>query len=451
MNEKDFLQGYELKNWEFSPRIYKILGVATLFNLLGLFVFAQTNLLSASACESPFVKNVCSVLDTVYVGSKLYSGQKDYVVKDYNQTQISDEDEIVWVNTANVEPQIEYPTGYFQIANRDEIAAQQALLEQQENSFGNTTTFTPTPINPRPAPPPASRTPKYTPRRYPKAKKRRGGLLGSKQKLPKTPKGGVIEGEEDDELYAMGDGKDKKGKNSDEKNQNKDKDKDALAQKSATDSDSVKDVEINRKPLDDFADTVVVKWEKKEIDLNKQFRVRLKARLNEKGRFDPDKNKTRYLFSEGDEQMLSVAKSAIEAIGDSGWLGYISNLGAKDIVITLVQNEDNLVARLQSEVKSESEAKTVASGLGGLLSFAKMNNSNNEDLIKLINLAKAPRAEGKNFILDLVIPKSEAQEMINRNLQEVSAKKQKKENNEKTPKQPNGVNKDKNVGDEKAK
>ena len=41
-SEGDLFHNYEIKNWEFGPRIYKILGAAGAVNLLALLVFAQT-------------------------------------------------------------------------------------------------------------------------------------------------------------------------------------------------------------------------------------------------------------------------------------------------------------------------------------------------------------------------------------------------------------------------
>lgn len=433
MNDKDFLQGYEIKNWEFSPRIYKIIATATVLNLVSLFALAQTNLLATSACNSPFVNRVCQVLDTVYVGSKLFSGDKDYIVEEYNKTQIQD-DEVVWVDSTNLQPQLNYPTGYFEIANRDEIAAEKALLEDPQNTFNNTTPpFTPTPINP----PPAKTYPR-PPRiaRYP-----RSNSLAKKQKLPKK-NNKVIDGEIDEDLFKI-DEDPKKNDTTAGKNKNGEDDstkKNPIADNSANASDSVKDININKKPLQDFADTIVVKWAKKEVDLNKQFRIRFKGKLTAEGKIDRDKSGFDSTADQGDEQMIRIAKDAIEAVGDSGWLGYLRNLGAKEITITFVQNEDNIVARVESTMKSENEAKTLASGANGAISLAKLRGLG-EDETKLLNAAKTPTNQGKVFILDFVMKKTEAHEIINRKLGEELAKKQKEENGKQTLAQPNGTTK----------
>ena len=58
LQEGDLFYDYEIKNWEFSPRIYKILAASAVFNILALLVFAQTNILQARACDSPWVGRV---------------------------------------------------------------------------------------------------------------------------------------------------------------------------------------------------------------------------------------------------------------------------------------------------------------------------------------------------------------------------------------------------------
>jgi hypothetical protein len=437
MNEKDFLQGYELRNWEFSPRIYKIIGAATMFNLLGLFIFAQTNLISTSACESPFVKNVCNVLDTVYVGSKLFGTDSEYVDKIYTPTEIQEAD-VVWVDSTNVQPQIEYPAGYFQIANRDEIAAREALLNP-DNTYANNPATVP-PFNPTPFPTaPKSSTRQPTSPVYRPKKSRKSpsdGLVNSKQELAKRNKN-VIKGEINTDLSDVGGNA--PDKNTTAKNNNdENKENNPIAKNTAIDSDSVKEVEINKKPLQDFADNIVVKWDKKEIDLSSQFKLVMKGRLTPEGTFDPNPELTGFVSQEGDEKMVNVAKSALEAIGDSRWLGYLRNQGIKDLQITLVQNEDNLIARVESVAKTKNEAKTLASGLNGLISWAKFLKLG-EDETKLLNAAKAPRAEDKVVILDIVLKKAEAREMMDRKLKEALAKKQEKERANKPPNQPNGT------------
>ena len=59
MQEQELFQSYEVKNWDFNPRVYKILAVSAIFNVLALFIVGQTNLLTTKGCDSPLVGGVC--------------------------------------------------------------------------------------------------------------------------------------------------------------------------------------------------------------------------------------------------------------------------------------------------------------------------------------------------------------------------------------------------------
>ncbi|NNF00526.1 MAG: hypothetical protein HKN25_16025 [Pyrinomonadaceae bacterium] len=442
MEELNLLQNYEIKSWDLTPRFYKIIGASAVINVLFFGVLANTSLLNSRACDSPFVSKVCQVLDTVYVGARLYSGDKDYVVKDYTKTEIDDA-EVVWIDQTGVGPQFAYPEGYFQVANPED-QLQDDLAFPPDSTF-DTVPSTPNPVFTNPTPP-ASNSGGGLLARAPRLPKRnRRPVTG---KLPDNPFGIVDEKDkkddklkndspsklpELDEKTAKND-KDKKDKKDDE---TKKPEKNPLEENTAVKSDPVKEVEINKKPLEDFAADIVDKWSKKEVDLNNQFRVRLKAKLTENGRlakgsvFDPASD-------QGDQKMINVAKSALEAVGDSGWLAYLSDLGVKDVTITLMQNEENLVARIESIAKTENEAKTLASGINGLISLAKLKKLG-EDETQLLKAAKAPKARGKVFFLDFQMPKPEAQEMMNRKLTEALAKKQKEQKGEKIEAKPSGT------------
>src|SRR4030095_942561 len=83
--EGDLFHNYELRNWELSPRIYKILAISVIFNLGALFVVAQTDLLTRRGCESPWVGSVCQVLDMAYVSTVVYGSPDDYVDVGYDE------------------------------------------------------------------------------------------------------------------------------------------------------------------------------------------------------------------------------------------------------------------------------------------------------------------------------------------------------------------------------
>ncbi len=429
---KEFLQGYEIKNWDFSPRVYKIIASAAIFNLLFLVVIGQTDLLQTKACNAPLISKVCSVLDTVYVGSKFLGEEWD--VREYNKTEIKDAD-VVWVDNTGDTPQLQYPSGYFQVANRDELAT----LESLDSQYGETLP----PFDSSPLPPISPSSPMMPPP-LPPISRRNNSVFDKKPKLPKRNKN-VVEGDLPDSPFGDADKdsaeKDKNAadnKTGDKKaDEERDKTKKDLEENTAKTSDSVTDVGINKKPLEDFTDDIVTRWSKKEIDLTKNFAVRINAILTDEGTFD--KTKTRFTSQQGDEDIVNVAKSAIEAIGDSGFMAYLRNLDVRQVEMTLVQDGEKLYLVVISAQKTPEQAKTKASGLRNLISISKLAVKT-EDEKTLLKSAEVT-SEGNNFRINVNIPKPIANEMINRNLQEALSKRKIKEQkqNGASPKQPNSM------------
>src|SRR5687768_8700542 len=115
----DLFHNYEIRNWNFSPRLYKILGLSAIFNILALFVIGTSGMLTTRGCEAPFVGRVCQVLDTVYVGSLIFGTERDYVDAPYEKTDLGDA-EVTFVDVTGVTPPLTYPEGYFQLANPEQ-------------------------------------------------------------------------------------------------------------------------------------------------------------------------------------------------------------------------------------------------------------------------------------------------------------------------------------------
>jgi hypothetical protein len=113
---------------------------------------------------------------------------------------------------------------------------------------------------------------------------------------------------------------------------------------------------------------------------------------------------------------------AIEAVGDSGFLTYLRSLDVEKMTLTLVQNNEQIIARIVAEQKTVERARLVQSGLNGYIMFGKGAVKNPSDEKTLLDGAQVV-AEGKNFVLNFALPKPVAQEMINRRLTEAQAKK----------------------------
>ena len=411
--ETDLFKGYEIRNWDLGPRIYKIIGIAAAANLLALLIVAQTSLLTMKGCDSPLVGRVCSVLDTVYVGSMLFGTDREYVDAAYDETKIGDS-EITFVDVSGVTPPLSYPEGYFQLANPEQFQVPSGTID--DLAFNGTSGMP----NMTYTPPPATS----------------GSLLDTPQVLPQSNPN-VITGDipsfGSDTTGSYKPPRPRKTPKPKNPGNLPDIDDAAVAQVKPSPtptpevlptpmtSDAITAVPINKKPLVDFADDVAVKFVSKEVDLDQPFTVVLNGVLAADGSLDLKASKFDVDKQKGDQKMIDIGKAALEALGKSGYLTYLKNLNVDKFNATLVQDDKQITVIITSAQKSVEAAKTVASGLGVAISVGKNITQDPSDERTLLNGAKVT-AEGKNFVLNFAIPKPIAQEMITRKLNEAAAK-----------------------------
>ncbi len=414
LQKGDLFYDYEIRPWDLTPRVYRILAFSAAANILAIAVLSQTSLLTMKGCDSPLVGRFCQVLDTVYVGSKLFSNERDYVDAVYDKTELGDSD-ITFVDVTGETPPLSYPEGYFQLANPEEFA----LMQQTgfDSAFDAT-------------------VPGYSPGMTYTPSTPGNSLLDTQPVMP-TPNPSVIQGDlptfNDNGRVATNPRPNRRSRT------NRpvvtepsvlDEDDTAEVDPKPTPtpvappltSDAVTAVEINKKPLTDFADVVVAKWDAKEVDLDKPFTIVLNGVLTHDGKLDREKSKFDVSKQAGDPKMIDVAKAAMEAVGDSGFLTYLRNLDVDKVTVTLVQDDDKITAVVSSLQTTPEKAKTVASGLSFAIMVGKSTAKNPSDERTLLDGAKVT-ADGKSFVLNFVLPKPVAQEMITRKLKEAQAKK----------------------------
>jgi hypothetical protein len=124
--------------------------------------------------------------------------------------------------------------------------------------------------------------------------------------------------------------------------------------------------------------------------------------------------------TDSDPKMTELAKQAILAFGDSQLLKPLYDVGGRNVKITFAQNQDNLQAIILSETRSENEAKTLQSGLNFYLkNFFKPKEGSDEQIL----MSKAQLGtNGKNFIINFLIPNDEKSQMIEKNLRSLQEK-----------------------------
>jgi len=426
--EGDLFRHYEIKSWELSPRIYKILAISAILNIAAVLFAAQTSLLTRKGCDSPLVGSVCQVLDTVYVGSLLFGTKRDYVDAVYERTKLGDDEDVTFIDASKETPPLTYPAGYFQIANPE----QQMELAMIDD--GTVDDLAPGGFN-------SSGNIPGIPQGFPMSHPSQGNtLFNTEQHVPKQnphvldggPLPGASTGGTASNHNPIGRKNGRGGRiiqpnpaaspgatPEDTTAENKPPTEPAPTPMS---SEAVMAVEINKKPLTDFADTIAAQWEAKEVDLSQDFKVVLNAVLTKDGKLDPKKSKFDTSKQLGDPKMIDVGKGALEALAESGWLTYMRRLNVDKMTVTLFQDDDKIVVQIVSGQKDENRARTVASGLNSIISVGKTVTQNPSDEYTLLEGAKVG-AQGNNFILNFAIPKPVAQEMITRKLQEAQAKK----------------------------
>lgn len=199
----------------------------------------------------------------------------------------------------------------------------------------------------------------------------------------------------------------------------------AVREKFEKDKDeTVREIQINKKPINDLAQYLLAKVERDKTDLSQPFKVVLEGTLIKKTGNDFDivvleNNKSKWIGltteESGDPKMVEIAKNAVLAISDSGFLGHFYNLEIKDLKITFYQNADKFVVNLESEMETIERARTVASGLSALSQIAKMTVKS-EDEKFLLNGFQTPSTKEKVLLLNFELPKNTVHEIINRNL-----------------------------------
>lgn len=420
LREGDLFYKHEVGRWKFDNRLYAIVAGSAVFIFAFFGIVAQTPFLTARGCDSPFVGRVCQVLDMAYVGSVLFGTEREMADAEYERTQLGEAD-VVWIDQTGVPAQMEYPEGYFQIANPEQFAQQQAMLNSTSPYDFNTSGFPPV------TPPVQSGsslidTPAIAPKKNPKARP---------DKLPDSPFDlSDVNGEDTDKTA--------------DANSNSNKTDPKVAQNKPSPSPSpaedvaVEDkfgVFLNKRPMRVKAEETIADVNANKVKLDSSFKVTVVGTLglakdgktivlkNAKPVVDPKAPKN-------DPVMEKLVQDWILAVGDAGWFGYLDKLKSKQLTITIEQNDSELVASVKADQPSEDHAKTAASGLNTLLQIAATQVKDDEKLF----LEKAKVVNERNtFILNFAIPKPVVQDMIQRKLAEQAAGPGKPSGNAATP------------------
>ncbi len=180
----------------------------------------------------------------------------------------------------------------------------------------------------------------------------------------------------------------------------------------------------NKKPLEGFAQSVREKIDSKQVDLNKSFSVQLTGIITESGRLDPKTAK--FDKSEGDGAMIEVGKSFIEAVSDTSLFYYLKQMGIEKIDFIVGQDDSRTYGVIASEQLTVEKAKTISSGMNivvKMASLAKQTGTPKLDVDTEFLLNGITVSNDKKIVkIKFNYEKSAVQEMINRKLKENAAK-----------------------------
>lgn len=441
--EGDLFHSYEIRNWDLGPRIYKILAFSAVLNIVALAFVAQSDVLTRRGCDSPWAGRVCQVLDMAYVGTMLFGTEREFIDKEYEKIDLGDA-EITFIDASNVSPPLDYPEGYFQIAN----PVQFEMLKQQQSTDGSfTSSFNP-----------IATTPSLG-----------NDLISKPQELPKPNMDSVV-GQMPDSPFSTDDSNStpviKKGKNGGRPSVNRPPVNDSnsnqtVAQNNANantpantnpplSSDPVAGVELNKRPMVDLANSINALKEKGPLNLESEFTITGKGKIDKTGRLD---QKTfRFGPTTGtDQAAVDVVKESIEAVNEAGYFAYIKNAIDKeakfvDLNFVLAQNAENVDATIETPLANESMAKLRKSSFDffiGMLKSARQGENasqNDKDDLTLLEGVQT-EVSGKILRIKFVIPKGMVHPMIQRKLAEQAAE----------LKKPNGILNPANVTNTAAK
>ena len=346
MDQKELFANYELSNSSWKKFIFKLLGGSLIFHVIILL----------------FLIYVPAVRDTFYIALLFSDAPTSWVNKDYSKTGI-EEGETASILSLPPTDQLQYPAGYFNLANGDapapDLIASTTVPEPVAPVNGSVPGFEGLIFNQ----PTASPTPFPTPTNYnpiaPVTRKQSNGVL---PRLPKTKKGAKLP--DFPGVNGSNDGLAAGIPNSPNASPTPKPDETAKVSPTPT-PDPTKPDTLNQKPLQDLAAKAIKQINDKEIDLNKTVNVTVKGVLDSKGKLIA--KQTKYTNNGGDEKLASMTAELIGAMNDSNMLTYVQSLcGDKkqcDVNFNVSKDEKDVKFQVVSVAGDEVKARSIASGL----------------------------------------------------------------------------------------
>jgi hypothetical protein len=405
MRPAGLFENYEITSEKQMPFFMRVFAASALLHLLIFATALQLPAVVETTCESTeFTQRLC---DTMYVAS-LLRPDRVWVDQDYDPTQIPDAainpDDVTMITAEN----FGYPDGYWTL--RDEIEGRIAdetvtpAVDGAPFTFGN---------SPNPTTPPPEID------------------LSRPQSLPKQRKGAVT-GKDIDDVFKTSpgprgplDGGGRKIADSDEKiagknpagipepNANSNTNTNTNPNTTAQNPKAVSPLPegaLNKKALYDFRDKLVAWREDGQNNFYQQFQYSLAGTIDNDGKLVVDEKSVQF---GGDPKMQEILKLAIASFSDSGLLKAVKDLQSKAVKITMIQDGNQFLVRLETQQGNEKDARRLYNSISVALGLAQTyvsagaeaepdpkNKLKEMTTLELLKMAELKR-DATNVIIDL--------------------------------------------------
>ena len=179
--------------------------------------------------------------------------------------------------------------------------------------------------------------------------------------------------------------------------------------------------EVNTRPLKDWLARSNTLKEKGDLDLNSAVEIQIAAKLNG----DCKLSDANVIQKSGDARLIEVAKDMVAAIGDSGMLSFLRDPNkVKDqttircdempLQLTIKLDQNEIVAKVESQADSPERAVQMARGYNGLLAIGQFAKRGKDEEVLYKNTKVT--AEGKQIVVNFSMPRQTASEMLKKQL-----------------------------------
>jgi hypothetical protein len=171
--------------------------------------------------------------------------------------------------------------------------------------------------------------------------------------------------------------------------------------------------EINKKPLKDLAKYANDLKKDGKLNLDQMFEVVVEAELDENATLQ----KPTFVQKAGDPALVDLAGRMIAALNDSKMLVLLKALNdgkPTKVLFVVKQDENELVARIESDVSSEASAKQKAGVFNLMLAAGEKARDGKDEAILMRNTSAS--ADGKKVVFKFSMPRQVVGDMIKKQI-----------------------------------